>query len=149
MWSLIDQMSTNPHLRILLKPHDLWPVLPKLWLLFYSLPLSSCDTSPVFLCLNSLFMKIHVALRASSLQYDLKLRKWSSRTHFPQDISFWELLWNIILRCIAFVYAVKHLFHDAKMYYILLRYICLTLWSGVRYFAYLTPDWSNQELNSQ
>ena len=38
-----------------------------------------------------------------------------------------RLLWNIILRCIACIHTVEHLFNDAKMCCILLCCICLTL----------------------
>ena len=40
----------------------------------------------------------------------------------------WRIeLWNINLRCVTFVYAVEHLFNDAKIHCILLCCICLTL----------------------
>ena len=84
---------------------------------------------------------------ATPFNMPLSMSLWED--NYIQTTSFHSLdvLWSISWRCVTFVYAVEHLFNDAKMYCFLSCCICLTLWSCVTFPQ--TPEWSDNGLKGQ
>ena len=57
------------------------------------------------------------------------------------------VLWNISLRCVTFIYAVRYLMMQRCVAFFSVAFVYLC--EAVILFLSKTPDWSNRELNIQ